>query len=72
MTVQPECKQSEPEDKIGTPEEIAKAVHHYLDWVRACNKRPDDHRGFDTESLLKRCQEGYPLTKYFPTHYEGE
>lgn len=66
------CIRSKPTDKIGKPKEIAKAVHHYLDWVRACKARKDDKRGFDVERILELCQEGYELTDCFDTHYLGD
>jgi len=57
---------------VGKPEEIAKAVHYYIDWLEACRKRPDDHRGVDALSLLYLIQTGYELTDNFPTHYNGD
>lgn len=66
------CKHLKSTDEIGTPEQIAKAVHQKLDWVRACNERSDDHRGFDVEALLVQIQRGYELTKSFPKHYEED
>lgn len=59
-------------DKVGTPEEIAKAVHYYLDWVRATKKRTWDGRPHDAEAILKLCLKGYELTDNFPTHYTGD
>ena len=65
------CKWSNIADKIGTPEEIVKALHYYLDWVRACNTRHDNKR-IDNEELLITIQKGLPLTKKFDTHYVGD
>lgn len=58
--------------EIGKPEEIAKALHYYIDWLEACKKRPNDNRGVDTLHLLYRIQAGYELTENFPTHYNGD
>ena len=66
-----DCKWSESDDKVGTPEEITKAVHYFLDWIRACEARPDDNREADTLGILKKCQEGLELTKNFDEHYTG-
>ena len=66
------CRWGKRTDKVGTPEEIAKAVHYYLDWVRACKARQNDRRDFDTEQLLEVIQKGYELTKYFDIHYLGD
>jgi len=57
---------------VGKPEEMAKALHYYIDWLEAVEKRPNDHRGVNTLDLLYRIQEGYELTENFPTHYTGE
>lgn len=72
MEIGQKCKQAKYADKIGKPEEIAKAVHYYLDWVRATKKRKDDFRSHDTEAILKICQAGYELTENFPVHYTGD
>ena len=66
------CRRMKETDKIGTPEEIAKALHFHLDWIRACDSRPNNNRGVDVEKMLTRIQEGYELTKNFEEHYNGE
>lgn len=61
-------------EKVGTPEEQAKALHHYIDWLKAVKKRdPPDNRGVDTLTLLLRIQEGYrtDTEEGWDTHYRG-
>lgn len=62
----------EPE-KVGTPEEIMKALHYYLDWLKAVEKRKDDHRGVDALGLLKRIQAGHRVDTDvgWDRHYTG-
>lgn len=73
MTEYKICKYSKPDDKIGKPEEIAKAVHYYLDWVRAVKKRRDDNRGFNVEELLEKIQAGHPIEgQGWGIHFTGD
>ncbi len=67
------CEQSEPTDEYGTPQEIANAVHHMLDWCRAVEKRKWDTRPPNNPiSILKQCQKGIIVDKYNHLHYDED
>ena len=70
---QKKCKQSCPMDTYGTPQEIANAVHHNLDWLRASGSRPSDHRSPPSAvTMLEICQRGTTLNSATHLHYDEE
>jgi len=57
--------------KSGTPLQIANLVHHYLDWLRATNKRTWDSRGLNpSRGMLDSCVKGLLVNKYNYLHYD--
>jgi len=57
--------------KSGTPLQIANLVHHYLDWLRATNKRTWDSRGLNpSRGMLDSCVKGLNVNKYTHLHYD--
>lgn len=56
---------------IGTPQEIANLVHHYLDWLRATNKRTWDSRPLNSmRSMLDACLKGMTINSATELHYD--
>lgn len=56
---------------IGTNLEIANLVHHYLDWLRATNKRTWDSRPLNPcRSMLDACLKGMTINSATPLHYD--
>ena len=57
--------------KIGTPLQIANNIHHYLDWLRATDKRTWDHRGLNPmRQMLDFCKKGMSLNTSTFLHYD--
>lgn len=57
--------------KSGTPLEIANMVHHYLDWLRATNKRTWDSRGLNpSRQMLDACVKGMHINSATKLHYD--
>ncbi len=57
--------------KPGTPTVIANLVHHYLDWLRATNKRKWDSRGLNpSRQMLDSCVKGMYLNSATHLHYD--
>lgn len=57
--------------KSGTPLEIANMVHHYLDWLRATNKRTWDSRGLNpSRQMLDACVKGMHINSATHLHYD--
>ncbi len=57
--------------KSGTPQAIANMVHHYLDWLRATNKRKWDSRGLNpSRGMLDACVKGMYLNHATELHYD--
>jgi len=57
--------------KSADPQEIANAVHHQLDWLRATNKRKWDTRGLNpSRQMLNSCVKGMYLTSATLLHYD--
>ncbi len=57
--------------KSGTPTTIANQVHHYLDWLRATNKRTWDSRGLNpSRQMLDSCVKGMYLNSATLLHYD--
>lgn len=55
------CKQSEPNDKHGTPEEVRNACFYYWDKMK---NRPEDMFLTNSISLLMACQQGLSSEKF--------
>jgi len=59
--------------KPGTPLQIANLIHHYLDWLRATNKRKWDSRGLNSSrEMLNSCVKGLTVNKYNHLHYDED
>lgn len=59
--------------KSGTPLQIANLVHHYLDWLRATNKRKWDTRGLNpSRGMLDACVKGLHVDKTNHLHYDED
>lgn len=57
--------------KSGTPTAIANMVHHYLDWLRATNKRTWDSRELNpSRQMLDGCVKGMYLNSATHLHYD--
>jgi len=57
--------------KSGTPLAIANMVHHYLDWLRATNKRTWDSRPLNpSRQMLDACVKGMYLNSATHLHYD--
>lgn len=57
--------------KPGTPTAIANNVHHYLDWLRASNKRTWDTRGLNpSRQMLDSSIKGLYLNSATHLHYD--
>ncbi len=57
--------------KPADPQEIANMVHHYLDWLRACNKRDWDSRPLNpSRDMLDACVKGHYVDKHNELHYD--
>jgi len=57
--------------KPGTPLQIANLIHHYLDWLRATNKRTWDSRGLNpSRQMLDSCVKGLHVDKHNHLHYD--
>jgi len=68
------CQQSKyKNDQYGTSQEIANAVHHYIDWLRACEKRKWDTRSAPNAlHMLLSCQKGMPVNHSTKLHYDED
>ncbi len=57
--------------EIGTEQEIANAVHHYIDWLRACVKRKWDTRPMNPKKqMLEICLKGMYINDATELHYD--
>lgn len=67
------CRQSEPMDEYGDAQSVANAVHFYLDWLRACQKRKWDGRPQPSAiHMLTRCQKGIFINDATNLHYHED
>ena len=58
------------EEILADPQELANMVHHYLDWLRATQKRTWDSRGLNPKkSMLKACEKGLWVQGFTLLHY---
>jgi len=57
--------------EIGNDQNIANAVHHNLDWLRACLKRTWDGRPINPmKQMLEASIKGQVVNKYNALHYD--
>ena len=55
------------------PLELANMVHHYLDWLRACQKRTWDNRRMNPmRGMLDACKKGLWIQGYTLLHYNED
>ena len=55
------------------PLELANMVHHYLDWLRACEKRTWDSRPMNPmRGMLDACKKGLWVQGYTLLHYNED
>lgn len=58
---------------IEDAQQIANAVHHYLDWLRACQKRKWDNRPMNPAiRMLEACKKGLIINDATPLHYDED
>ncbi len=58
------------DETLADPQELANMVHHYLDWLRATQKRTWDSRGLNPKkSMLKACEKGLWVQGMTLLHY---
>ncbi len=56
---------------VGTNLQIANLVHHYLDWLRATNKRTWDSRPLNSKRhMLDACLKGMTVNHATLLHYD--
>jgi len=57
--------------ELAEPQELANMVHHYLDWLRACNKRTWDSRGLNSKrEMFDACFKGLYINSATLLHYD--
>lgn len=72
-TAMKNCRHAKPNDQYGSPQEIANAVHYYVDWLRAVDKRTWDNRPPNHPlKVLELCQKGKIVNEYNPLHYDED
>jgi len=67
------CPQSEYGDDYGDAQAVANAVHHYIDWLRATQKRTWDNRPMPNAlKILLLCQKGMYINNSTLLHYHED
>lgn len=67
------CPQQYPMDEYGDAQAVANMVHHYIDWLRACEKRKWDTRPAPSAlKMLLACQKGMIVNHATLLHYDED